>query len=76
MKIMYLNGVTLNYSSNNLLLLKYLINIINRFYLLYDLVYKKYIKQHINNEILIIYNIYTLYKTIIDPNIYSNIYTK
>lgn len=41
---MYLNGVTLNYSSNNLLLLKYLINIINRFYLLYDLVYKKYIK--------------------------------
>lgn len=44
MKIMYLNGVTLNYSSNNLLLLKYLINIINRFYLLYDLVYKKYIK--------------------------------
>lgn len=41
---MYLNRVTLNYSSNNLLLLKYLINIINRFYLLYDLVYKKYIK--------------------------------
>lgn len=41
---MYLNGVTLNYSSNNLLLLKYLINIIIRFYLLYDLVYKKYIK--------------------------------